>query len=82
MLKAASALSPTAPFPKDRPRLTLAAVILPGVAVSILTTPAMFMKVSTLGVGVGFFGDPLIWRGLDWLNKNYPNWQKLLELRK
>ena len=42
----------------------------------------MFMKMNTLIVGAGFFGDPLIWRGLDWLNKNYPDWQKLLELRK
>ena len=42
----------------------------------------MFMKMNNLVIGFGFFGDPLIWRGLDWLNKTYPNWQKLLELRK
>lgn len=33
------------------------------------------------GVGFGFFGDPVIQPGLKWLNTNYPNWQKLLELR-
>ncbi|KAL8692949.1 MAG: hypothetical protein Q9218_002126 [Villophora microphyllina] len=77
----ANALSPTPPFPKERPRLILASVLVPGVAVSLLTTSAMFMRMTTFGVGVGFFSDPLIWRGLDWLNRNYPNWQKLLEIR-
>lgn len=42
----------------------------------------MFIKMNTFFAGFGFFGDPLIWRGLDWLNRTYPNWQKLLELRK
>jgi hypothetical protein len=42
----------------------------------------MFMKATYAGVGFGFFGDPLIWRGLDFLNKKIPNWQKYLELRK
>ena len=57
-------------------------MLAPAIAISLLTTSAMFMKMNTLIVGAGFFGDPLIWRGLDWLNKNYPDWQKLLELRK
>ncbi|KAI4278492.1 MAG: hypothetical protein LQ337_000975 [Flavoplaca oasis] len=77
----ANALSPTPPFPKEKPRLTLAAVLAPALAVSLITTSAMFMKMAQLGVGVGFFSDPLIWRGLDWLNKNYPDWQKLLQIR-
>ena len=42
----------------------------------------MFMKMNTFIIGAAFFSDPLIWRGLDWLNKNYPNWQKLLEIEK
>jgi hypothetical protein len=41
----------------------------------------MFMKGLTFGVGFGFFGDPIITRGLDLLNRKIPNWQKLLELR-
>ena len=76
-----SALSPTPPFPQEKPRLVLASVIAPMIAVSLLTTPAMFIKMSSFVVGFGFFGDPLIWRGLDLLNRKYPNWQKLLELR-
>ena len=76
-----SALSPTPPFPQETPRLRLAGVLVPAVAVGLLTTSAMFMKMTTAGIGFGFFGDPLIWRGLDLLNKNFPNWQKLLEIR-
>jgi len=75
-------LSPTPPFPREAARLRLAAVVAPAVAISLLTTSAMFMKINMLIMGAGFFGDPLIWRGLDWLNRNYPHWQKLLEIRK
>jgi len=32
--------------------------------------------------GAGFFGWPIIWRALDWLNLHYPKWQRVLELRK
>lgn len=41
----------------------------------------MFMKGVTFGIGFGFFGDPIIQRGLDLMNRKFPNWQKLLELR-
>lgn len=77
-----SALSPTPPFPQEALRLKLAGVLVPAVAIGLLTTSAMFMKMTTAGIGFGFFGDPLIWRGLDLLNKNFPHWQKLLEIRK
>ncbi len=76
-----SALEPTPPFPREAGRWRLAGVLVPAVAVSLLTSSAMFMKMTTAGVGFGFFGDPLIWRGLDLLNKKIPNWQKYLELR-
>ena len=77
----ANALSPTKPFPEEKPRLIMASVLAPMVAVSLLTSSAMFMKGVTGGVGFGFFGDPLIWRALDLLNRKIPNWQKFLELR-
>lgn len=41
----------------------------------------MFMKGVTFGVGFGFFGDPVIKRGVDLLNRKFPHWEKLLELR-
>jgi hypothetical protein len=77
-----SALSPTAPFPKQTARLKLAGLLAPGVAVSLLTTSAMFVKMATFLIGVGFFSDPLMWRAAHWLNTKYPNWQKMLEVRK
>ena len=77
-----SALSPTPPFPQETPRLKLAGILVPAIAIGLLTTSAMFMKMTTAIIGFGFFGDPLIWRGLDLLNKNFPHWQKLLEIRK
>lgn len=77
----ANALSPTAPFPKDKPRLKLAGCLVPVLLASIFTSSYMFVKMNGLIVGVGFFADPLIWRGLSYLNREFPHWQKLLEIR-
>lgn len=76
-----NALSPTPPFPRDVYRLRLAGVVVPLLGISIFVTSYMFMKSVTFGVGFGFFGDPIITPGLQWLNSTFPNWQKLLELR-
>jgi hypothetical protein len=53
----------------------------PLLGISLFVTSYMFMKGVTFGIGFGFFGDPIISRGLNWLNTNFPNWQKVLELR-
>lgn len=76
-----NALSPTPPFPHDVYRLRLAAVIVPALAASIFITNYMVVKGMTFGIGFGFFGDPVIKRGVAWLNSTFPHWQKLLELR-
>ncbi|KAI2627616.1 hypothetical protein GGR54DRAFT_423205 [Hypoxylon sp. NC1633] len=77
----ANALSPTSPFPRDLYRIRLAALLLPLFLISLFVTSYMFTKGVTFGVGFGFFGDPLISRGMTWLNRTFPHWQKLLELR-
>ncbi|CAJ2508505.1 Uu.00g135310.m01.CDS01 [Anthostomella pinea] len=77
----ANALSPTAPFPQDLYRLRLAGLVVPLLLVSFFVSSYMFMKGVTFGAGFGFFGDPVITRGLEWLNRRYPAWQKLLEMR-
>ncbi|KAF8247893.1 hypothetical protein K440DRAFT_550127 [Wilcoxina mikolae CBS 423.85] len=78
----ANALSPTSPFPKDHPRLKLAgAVLVPLLVVSIFVDAYMVAKGTTFFIGAGFFGDPLISRGLAWLNANVPNWQEYLDIR-
>ena len=76
-----NALSPTPPFPKNKARMKLAAVLAPLLLVSLFTSSYMFMKANTFFVGFAFFADPLIWRGLDILNRKVPNWQELLQLR-
>ncbi|CAG8951988.1 hypothetical protein HYFRA_00000723 [Hymenoscyphus fraxineus] len=77
----ANALSPTAPFPKDKPRMKLAAVLAPVLLVSLFTTSYMFYKINGFLIGFAFFADPIIWRGLNYLNREFPHWQKLLEIR-
>ncbi|KAK0664538.1 hypothetical protein QBC41DRAFT_328480 [Cercophora samala] len=77
----ANALSPTPPFPTDVHRLRLVAIILPLLAMSFVVSSYMFVKGVTFGIGFGFFGDPIISRGLNWLNRTIPDWKKLLELR-
>ncbi|PQE21434.1 Proteasome subunit beta type protein [Rutstroemia sp. NJR-2017a BBW] len=77
----ANALSPTPPFPQEKPRLKLAACLVPLLLISMFTSSYMFMKMNGFFIGFGFFGDPLIWRGLSYLNREFPHWQKLLEIR-
>jgi hypothetical protein len=62
-------------------RLRLAALLVPAFAASLYINSYMVMKGAGFGIGFGFFGDPIISRGIDLLNKKFPNWQKLLELR-
>ena len=77
----ANALSPTAPFPRDAPRLRLASLVVPLLAISLVVTSYMYTKGLTFGIGFGFFGDPIIMRGVQLLNEKFPNWQKMLEVR-
>ena len=77
----ANALSPTPPFPKETPRLKLAAILVPALAISMLTTSATFVKMSTFFIGLVFFADPAMREAAAWLNREYPNWQKLLEIK-
>ncbi|EOA82868.1 hypothetical protein ACJQWK_04803 [Exserohilum turcicum] len=77
----ANMLNPTPPFPTNKFHFRLAAVVAPLVLVSLFVSSYVFMKGVTFGVGFGFFGDPAIQRGLALLNRKFPHWQKLLELR-
>lgn len=76
-----NALSPTAPFPKNLYRIRLAVAASPLLLISLILSSYMFTKFVTFAVGFAFFGDPVIMRGLDLLDRRFPNWQKLLELR-
>ncbi|KAJ2906953.1 uncharacterized protein MKZ38_009816 [Zalerion maritima] len=76
-----NALSPTPPFPLLPSRLRIATLILPLLPVSLFTSSYMFTKATTFILGAAFFGDPILQRGLSLLNREFPHWKKLLELR-
>ena len=76
-----NALSPTPPFPSRRPRLTLAACLLPLLVGSYFTTSYMMLKGLGFFVGFAFFGDPVLTPLIALVNSNYPKWQKYVELR-
>ncbi|KAG7145869.1 hypothetical protein HYQ46_005351 [Verticillium longisporum] len=76
-----NALSPTAPFHTHRPRLILASVLLPLFFASLLVTPHMAAKGFGFIVGFSFFGDPVIQRGIAFVERKVPDWQKYIELR-
>jgi hypothetical protein len=57
-------------------------VLGPACLLSLLTTSYVLMKVCTLLAGFSFFGDPVIRRGIRYLNRQFPKWQKMIELQK
>ncbi|CAG8233259.1 unnamed protein product [Penicillium salamii] len=79
--KMGNALSATAPFPRLSPRLRLAAVLCPACLASMVTSSYVLMKSTTFIVGFVFFGDPVIRRGVKYLNRRFPKWQKVIELQ-
>ena len=76
-----SVLSPTPPF-SHTPRLRLAAIVMAVLIVATVIPAVLFVKGATFAVGFVLFGQPLMTRGIYWLNVNYPNWPELLELRR
>lgn len=76
-----NALNPKDPFPRNSYRIRLAVVVSPMLLMSLFISSYMYTKVVTFAIGFGFFGDPIIQHGLSLLDRRFPNWQKLLELR-
>ncbi|KAL3461196.1 hypothetical protein BJX64DRAFT_300208 [Aspergillus heterothallicus] len=76
-----NALAPTPPFSMMTPRLRLVAVLASGLLISFVTPSYLFMKMTTLFVGLGFFGDPIIMQGIHYLDLNYPHWKELSQLQ-
>lgn len=75
-------LNPVPPFHANRPRMRIASLLVPAVAMSLMLTPAMFTRGTYALVGFIFFSDPLQKRGIALLNQYYPQWPELLELRR
>lgn len=49
---------------------------------SFFVTSYMVVKGTGFMFGFVFFGDPILVRGAKYLNRRFPHWQKILELRK
>lgn len=79
--KFGNALSPTAPFHKQRPQLRLAACLVPLLVGSYFTTSYMLIKGMGFGAGFFFFGDPVITPTIRYMDTHFPHWKRYLELR-
>ncbi|TCD62854.1 hypothetical protein EIP91_006335 [Steccherinum ochraceum] len=77
-----NALSPTPPFPTHRPRLRLAAPLVPLVLITCFVGASVFARIFTFFLGLAFFGDPVLIRAAHWLTHRVPNWREYLELRR
>ncbi|KAJ5723438.1 hypothetical protein N7488_001473 [Penicillium malachiteum] len=79
--KFGNALSGMPPFPRLIPQLRLASIIAPLWLLSRFTSSYALVKSTGFFLGFAFFGDPIIWRGIEFLNRKYPRWQKFLEIQ-
>lgn len=77
-----SLLSPTPPFSLIGPRLQLAAILMLIFLASLSVSSHMIVKTSSLAIGFGFFGDPVLSRAMDFLNTKIPNWKTYLDIEK
>ena len=76
----ANALSPTPPFHQNN-RLQLAAVVAPIFLLSLFVKAAWVMRGTEFITGFAFFSDPIMQRGIHYLNEKIPDWPKYLEIR-
>ncbi|KAI9069704.1 hypothetical protein FKP32DRAFT_1586683 [Trametes sanguinea] len=77
-----NAIEPVPPFPKYEARLRLAGVLAPLLVASVFVPAAVVVRGTTFGIGVGFFGQPIISRLASQVNHRFPHWRRLLELRR
>ena len=76
----ANALSPTPPFHANK-RYQLAAIVAPLLLMSLFAKDTYVVEGTTFITGFAFFSDPLMQRGIAYLNEKVPDWPKYLQLR-
>ncbi|KDQ62350.1 hypothetical protein JAAARDRAFT_170674 [Jaapia argillacea MUCL 33604] len=76
-----NALSPTPPFPAYIHRVRLAAIVVGALLASMVLSATIVVKTLELGIGFSVFGQPIVWRGVEWLESHIPNWRVYLDLR-
>lgn len=75
-----SALSPPRPYPPNQAKAKLAgAVFVPIMLVTAVVPAHIWSQIISFGFGFGFFGQPLIIRGVKFVSRKVPNWKELLQ---
>ncbi|RDA95994.1 hypothetical protein CP533_5911 [Ophiocordyceps camponoti-saundersi (nom. inval.)] len=77
----ANGLSPTRPFPQLRPRLVLAACLVPVLVAWWLMTSYMLLKGLGFVLGFGLFGQPVVALLVAIADRVYPPWHRYVQLR-
>ncbi|KAL4977135.1 hypothetical protein BDW66DRAFT_150447 [Aspergillus desertorum] len=75
-------LSPSPPFSLIGPRLELAVILVVIFLASLSASSRMIVKTFSLVIGLGFFGDPVLSRAMNFLNTKVPNWKTYLDIEK
>lgn len=81
LLTESSAISPTPPFSRLA-FLRIEAILVPLFLTSLLVPQELVYKTTGFAIGFGLFGDPIISRGLEFLDVKFPNWLEMLEPKK
>ena len=76
-----SAISPIPPFPRFS-FLRIEAVLAPLFLTSLFVPQYMIYKGTGFAIGFGLFGDPIITRGLKFLNEKFTRWKEMTEPKK
>jgi hypothetical protein len=76
-----NALSPMPPFPPNAALQRLAGVMAPLFFVALFVKAAWVVRGAEFLLGFLFFSQPWLSAGWRWLNRNYPDWVKLLDLQ-
>lgn len=77
-----NALSPTAPYQQNLPRIRLAAILLPVMLLTATVKVQYMARGATFGMGVAFFSQPYMSRAWQWFTTKYPNWMDFLMIQK
>ncbi|KAI0328422.1 hypothetical protein GY45DRAFT_1347169 [Cubamyces sp. BRFM 1775] len=77
-----NAIEPVPPFPMYTARLRLAGIFVPLLVASLVVPAALIVRGTTFAIGVAFFSQPVISRLTHHINHRFPNWRKLVELRR
>ncbi|KAL2819616.1 hypothetical protein BDW59DRAFT_151285 [Aspergillus cavernicola] len=78
----ANLFSPSPPFTLVAPRLRLAGILISMSLVPLVLPGYVIVKTGAFASGLGFFGDPVFKRALDYLNINVPKWKEYLDIEK